>query len=63
MNTNRSLFLSLLASFICLIVSVVCASLLKFNIPSIILLACVVITSVIATVICWRIAVNANKNK
>ena len=61
MNANRTLFLSLLASFLCLVASVVCASLLKFDLVSLILLAGVVITTVIATVLCWRIAKKNNQ--
>ena len=61
MNSNRSLFLSVLASFICLVVSVVCASLLKFDLVSIILLSLVVLSTVIACVLAWRIAVNNNR--
>lgn len=63
MNTNKSMFLSLFASFICLVVAIVCACVLKFNLVSLILLAGVVATTITATVLCWRTAVVANRNK
>ncbi|MBQ9790045.1 MAG: hypothetical protein IJW24_00435 [Clostridia bacterium] len=63
MKANKSLFLSLLVSFICLIVAIVCACVLKFNLVSLILLAGVVVTTIIANILCWRMVAKANKAK
>ncbi len=63
MTTNRSMFLSLLISFIALTVSIVCACVLKFNLVSLLLLAGVVITTIVANIICWRTAKKANNQK
>ena len=63
MNTNRSLFLSIFASILCVAISVVCAIVLNFNLVSIILLASIVVTTIIASVLCWRIAVAKNRKK
>ena len=61
--TKRTLFISLLVSLICVVASVICACVLKFNTVSLILLGVVVATCVIACVIAWRVAVIQNKNK
>lgn len=60
--TTKSLFLSLFAAFICLIVSIICACVLGFNLVSMLLLAGVVVSTMIASIIAWRMAVIANKN-
>lgn len=61
--TKRTAFLSLFVSFICLVASVICAIVLKFNLVSLIILGAVVVTTVVATIITWRSAVIQNKNK
>lgn len=60
--TTKSLFLSLFAAFLCLIVSIICTCVLGFNLVSMLLLAAVVVTTIIASVIAWRMAVIANRN-
>ena len=63
MNTKKYMFLSLLLSFVALAISIVCACVLNFNTVSLILLAGVVVTTVVANILCWRMAVKANQNK
>lgn len=61
--TKRTLFLSLFASFLSLIVSIVCACVLEFKAVALIVLGGVVITNIIACVLCWRVVRIANKNR
>lgn len=59
--TKRTLFLSLFVSFVCLIASIVCACVMTFNTWSLILLGAVTVTTIITTVLSWRVSVIQNR--
>lgn len=61
--SKRTLFISLLISFISLVASFVCAIVVKFNLVSLILLGLVVLSTIATCVISWRVAVLQNNSK
>ena len=63
MFSKKSLIVSVIISLLCIVIGVVCAFLLHFDLVSIAMLAGIATLSIIINVFCWREIAAMNKEK
>lgn len=63
MVSKKVLISSIITVSVCLILSIVCAIVRKFDVVSAILLGAVIVFAIIVAVTCWRESVEQNRDK